>query len=63
MKFTLTITLGAAMQSPDDVSRALAGVVRLLRDTTEPFEDLNEYNRHGNIRDDNGNRVGEWETR
>lgn len=54
--FELRITLGnAAMLTPQDVADALGRVARQLRDR-EP-EDVWVG---GNIRDFNGNRVGEW---
>jgi hypothetical protein len=52
MQFKLKIKLGnAAMMDPADVAEALEETARKLRD--EGFED-------GNIRDVNGNTVGDW---
>jgi len=53
-KFELTINLGNdAMQTPEDVSRAL----RIAADSLSKYgTDLD----HGGIWDDNGNRAGEW---
>lgn len=52
MQFKLKIKLGnAAMTDPADVAAALEETAAKLRD--EGFED-------GNIRDINGNTVGDW---
>jgi hypothetical protein len=55
--FTLTINLGnAAMQTPDDVARALAVVAsRVVRCYSGLDGDV------GKVWDDNGNTVGQWE--
>jgi hypothetical protein len=53
MKFTLTIELGnEAMQSHEDIARALEDVIERLR--------LATHVENGSIRDDNGNTVGRW---
>ncbi len=57
MKFNLTITLGnAAMQTSADLTRALREVAERLRNFRE-FTGAES----GNVRDVNGNLVGQWE--
>lgn len=56
MKFTLEIELGNdVMQSPADVARALEDVAKTLTATG-----LMAIHEEGDVRDWNGNTVGEW---
>ena len=53
-RFTLKITLGnEAMQTPEDVANRLLAVANRLNYGMD--------RRSGEIRDYNGNKVGEWE--
>jgi hypothetical protein len=61
MKFTLTIELGNdAMQTADDIGKALLGVGRKLRFNHSRSEEMDVFDRSGGILDENGNRVGKW---
>lgn len=58
MQFQLTITMGNdAMQSGEDIARAL----RKLASTLDRVDVVESYYPSGPIKDDNGNKVGEWE--
>jgi len=63
MKFTLSIDLGnAAMQTGDDVARALTEVAHTLT-AFHGDHRLPEAMAGLSIRDLNGNRVGAWEVK
>jgi hypothetical protein len=56
MTFTLKIKLGnEAMQTGEDIAEALQRIAGKLKYIGYPSS-----NDYGNIRDVNGNRVGEW---
>ena len=56
--FKLTINLGNdAMQTPDDVARALAVLATRLSEYSHPGGGARWW---GPVMDDNGNKVGEW---
>lgn len=56
--FSLTIELGnASMLDKYDLAKALAGVERYIRSATFGFRGHGGFST---IRDDNGNRVGQW---
>jgi hypothetical protein len=59
MTFILHIDLGNdAMQTGLDVANALRGVADKLTD--DDLAEADAYDRSGNIRDTNGNKVGNW---
>ena len=63
MKFTLEIELeNDTMCRPHDVAESLRRVTDSLsaHSVFDNFEDLDPFDRKGEIRDDNGNKVGEW---
>jgi hypothetical protein len=58
MRFVLTIELGnEAMQTQNDLARALAALGRTLLVCGDRTPDNGDA---GSVRDDNGNRVGGW---
>jgi hypothetical protein len=65
MKFTLEIELGnEAMQYGHDIAKALEQVGELLKyrdaQDSQSVENWDAYDRKGNVKDHNGNRVGKW---
>jgi hypothetical protein len=61
MEFTLKIELGNdAMMFGPDVAQALTKVAERISALTEPFEVLDPFDRHGQIMDENGKKVGSW---
>jgi hypothetical protein len=62
MIFTLRVQIGnAAMSTFDDLGRLLSNLGSLFNGYTyEDIESADVYDRSGSVKDDNGNRVGEW---
>lgn len=63
MKLTLTIETGNdAMQTGDDLAKALKAVSKTVANIFEGGEPMGDFAVSPmTIRDDNGNRVGSWE--
>lgn len=60
-KFTLSIDMGnAAMLSRRDLARALEGLAEKIKTGGMPLKDPDGFPTTGNIRDLNGNTVGQW---
>ena len=60
-KFTLEIVMGnAAMHSRRDLARALEGLAEKIKTGGMPLKDPDGFLTTGNIRDLNGNTVGQW---
>lgn len=60
-KFTLSIDMGnAAMLSRRDLARALEGLAEKIKTGGMPLKDPDGFLTTGNIRDLNGNTVGQW---
>lgn len=60
-KFTLVIDMGnAAMLSRRDLARALEGLAEKIKTGGMPLKDPDGFLTTGNIRDLNGNTVGQW---
>lgn len=57
MRFNLTFKMDNAAFGEDESEQA-SEVARILRALARGLEETN--GRHGNVRDVNGNRVGEW---
>ena len=60
-KFTLVIDMGnAAMLSRRDLARALEGLAEKIKTGGMPLKSADGILTTGNIRDLNGNTVGQW---